>query len=149
MKIRPYRETDWQRLCAIHDAARQDELRLTVGTDAFLTLEQSAAGEGLFDDKVCVAEIDDTVHGFVAYTDDELTWLYVDPASYGRGVGRALLRHAIADSAPLLTVELLEGNAPALNLYRSEGFSISDRIEGRLEGNEAFPATGLILTRSP
>jgi len=148
MKIRPYRETDWQRLCAIHDAARMDELRCTVGADAFLTLEQSAAGEGLFDDKVRVAEINGVVHGFVAYTDDELTWLYVDPASYRCGVGRALLRHVIADSSPSLMIELLEGNMPALTLYRSEGFRVTERIEGRLQGNEAFPAAGLILTRS-
>lgn len=39
MHIRPYFPSDWPRLCTIHDAARLDELRLSVGEAAFLTLE--------------------------------------------------------------------------------------------------------------
>ncbi|MEL6191020.1 MAG: toprim domain-containing protein, partial [Bacteroidota bacterium] len=45
--IRPYQSTDWPRLCEIHDASRLDELKLSVGTEAFLTLEQTAENEGL------------------------------------------------------------------------------------------------------
>jgi hypothetical protein len=40
--IRPYEAADWSRLCAIHDAARLDELRHSAGLAAFLTLEQTA-----------------------------------------------------------------------------------------------------------
>lgn len=147
MRIRPYQSTDWPRLCAIHDASRLDELQLTVGTDAFLTLEQTAENEGLFDDKLYVAEVDGAVQGFVAYSDEELAWLYVDPTTYKKGIGRALVRHAVSDSAPTMEIELLEGNAPALELYFSEGFKVVERIEGQLEGNEEFAATGLILRR--
>ena len=147
MQIRPYLNSDWPRLCEIHDAARLDELRLTVGTGAFISLEQSAEGEGLFNDRVFVAEIDGIVRGFVAYSADELTWLYVDPAVYRQGIGRALLRHVLTNSTTTIKIELLEGNSPAMSLYRSEGFSVSERIEGRLQGNEAFPAAGLILTQ--
>lgn len=148
MNIRPYEPTDWSRLCEIHDKARLDELRLTVGTDAFLTLEQTAENEGLFDDKLYVAEVDGIVQGFVAYSDEELAWLYVDPTCYKKGVGRALVRHAVADSEPTMEIELLEGNTPALALYLSEGFEVTERIEGKLEGNEDFAATGLILCRA-
>lgn len=147
MRIRPYQPADWSRICTIHDTARLDELKLTVGTDAFLTLEQTAENEGLFDDKLYVAEVDGTVQGFVAYSDEELAWLYVDPAAYKKGIGRALVRHAVSDSAPTMEIELLEGNAPALALYLSEGFEVTERIEGKLEGNEGFAATGLILQR--
>ena len=142
---RAYESTDWQRLCEIHDASRLDELSLTVGTEAFLTLEQTAESEGLFDDKLVVAEVDGVIRGFVAYSDDELTWLYVDPQFYKRGVGRSLIRHAVADSTSAIELEVLEGNTPALKLYLSEGFKVIKRVKGKLAGNEEFAAVGLVL----
>ncbi|MBE9066543.1 GNAT family N-acetyltransferase [Leptolyngbya cf. ectocarpi LEGE 11479] len=145
--IRPYESRDWSRLCAIHDISRLDELDLTVGTDAFLSLEKTADNEGLFNHKLFVADVNNTVQGFVAYGDEELTWLYVDPKFYRKGVGRALVRHAVTNSAPTMKIELLEGNKPALELYLSEGFQVIERIEGQLEGNEEFAATGLVLRR--
>ena len=78
MLIRPYVSRDWPRLCGIHDAARLDELRRTVGEAAFLSLEQTAHSEGLFEGRLDVAVLDDCVRGFVAFSDCELTWLYVD-----------------------------------------------------------------------
>ena len=147
INIRPYESTDWSRLCEIHDASRLDELGLTVGTDAFLTLEQTADNEGLFDNKLFVAEVDNVVQGFVAYGDEELTWLYVDPKFYRKGVGRALVQHAVANSGPTMEIELLEGNTPALELYLSEGFKVIERVEGQLVGNEEFPAVGFVLRR--
>lgn len=147
--IRAYESTDWSRLCAIHDASRLDELRFTIGTSAFLSLEQTAESEGLFDDKLVVAEVDGVVQGFVAYSDAELTWLYVDPQFYKQGVGRSLVRHAIADSTAAMELEVLEGNTPALKLYLSEGFKVVKRSEGRLVGNEEFTATGLVLRHEP
>lgn len=147
INIRPYQPADWPRLCAIHDAARLDELRLSVGIEAFLPLAQAAETEGLFDNRVEVAEVAGQVLGFVAYTDTDLNWLYVDPAVYGRGIGRALVRHAIASAGPVLGLEVLEGNEPALKLYLAEGFQILKRAEGRLTGNESFPAAGYVLER--
>ncbi|MGD1906619.1 MAG: GNAT family N-acetyltransferase [Leptolyngbyaceae cyanobacterium] len=149
VNTRSYQSTDWLRLCEIHDASRLDELRFTVGTRAFLTLEQTAKSEGLFDDRLVVAEVDGVVQGFVAYSGAELTWLYVDPQFYKQGVGRALVRHAIADATSVMELEVLEGNMPALKLYLSEGFKIVKRIEGKLEGNEAFAAVGLVLRYEP
>ncbi|NEZ58796.1 GNAT family N-acetyltransferase [Adonisia turfae] len=147
INIRSYEVTDWSRLCEIHDASRVDELTLTVGMDAFLTLEQTAKEEGLFDGQLFVAEVDNVIQGFVAYTNEELTWLYVDPKFYRKGVGRALVQHAVANSAPTMAIELLEGNTPALELYLAEGFKVIKRIEGQLVGNEEFAAVGLVLRR--
>ncbi|TQV68217.1 GNAT family N-acetyltransferase [Denitrobaculum tricleocarpae] len=145
--IRPYDTTDWSRLCEIHDSARLDELDASVGRDAFLTLEQTAENEGLFDNTLVVAEVDHFVQGFVAYSKEELAWLYVDPKFYRRGVGRALVRHAMSASAPIIQIEVLEGNRPALELYLSEGFKVVKRVEGNLVGNETFAAAGLLLAR--
>ena len=147
MEIREYLPGDWPRLCEIHDAARLDELRLSVGEAAFLPLEQAAENEGLFDASVFVAEVSGRVEGFVAFSRVELTWLYVDPGVYGRGIGRALLRHAIARAGDRFSAEVLEGNEPALQLYLSEGFKLVKKAKGRLVGNEAFEASGYVLER--
>ena len=122
-----------------------DELRASGNTDAFLTLEQAADNEGLFECSVFVAEDDDQVLGFVAVKDKELSWLYVDPVAYRRGIGRALVRHAIASCGDTISVEVLVGNEPALQLYLAEGFKILKRVDGRMTGNESFAASGYVL----
>jgi GNAT superfamily N-acetyltransferase len=96
MILRAYRSTDWPRLCVIHDAARVHELQASGLMKAFLTLEQTAQNEGLFDGDVVVAELDGQVCGFAAHADSELTWLYVDPAYHRQGIGRRLLQHVVA-----------------------------------------------------
>jgi ribosomal protein S18 acetylase RimI-like enzyme len=147
--IRAYDDSDWAALCRIHDAARLDELRDSAGLDAFLTLEQTAEGEGLFDGLLWVAETDGEVTGFVALDGDEITWLYVDPARYRHGIGRALLRHALAHTGDRAEVTVLDGNPHALALYRSEGFVVRETRTGPLAGNERFTATGHIMERRP
>jgi ribosomal protein S18 acetylase RimI-like enzyme len=148
MILRPYLPTDWERLCRIHDAARVYELEASGLAAAFLTLEETADNEGLFDGEVVVAEIEGEVCGFVAYAKGELTWLYVEPTRLRQGIGRQLLRHAIEASGGNMSTEVLVANEAALALYLSEGFKIQRRVDGKLTGNEAFPASGYVLQRT-
>lgn len=143
--IRPYQAADWQRLCHIHDRARLDELRGSVDLAAFLPLADTAEAEGLFNGPVWVACRMDEVVGFVAVADDEITWLYVDPDSYGQGIGRHLLHYAIARCGAVVTTEAFAGNIRAISLYRSAGFEIVETRTGKLNGNEQFTATGVKL----
>jgi GNAT superfamily N-acetyltransferase len=124
-------------------------LRNSVGVQAFLTLAQIGAREGLFDGHLWVAETDGRVAGFVALDEDEVTWLYVDPQRYRQGISRALLRHAVAAAAagPRVEVTVLDGNPAAEALYTGEGFTITETRTGPLVGNEAFTATGHIMHR--
>ncbi|GAA0796941.1 GNAT family N-acetyltransferase [Spirilliplanes yamanashiensis] len=146
--IRPYDAGDWDAIARIHDAARLDELRgSAAGVEAFLTLAQTAEGEGLFDGPLWVAEAGGEVAGFVGLEDDEVTWLYVDPGRYRQGIGRALLRHALTVTGPTTEVCVLDGNAAALALYLAEGFEITETRTGRLVGNERFTVTGHIMHR--
>nr|WP_244663498.1 GNAT family N-acetyltransferase [Xanthomonas sp. A2111] len=125
-------------MCAIHDAARLEELQAAGLPDAFLPLPIAAKREGLFDYRVQVAECDGQVLGFVADDGEELAWLYVDPAARRRGIGQALVA-AVQDASPAgLTLELLEGNAVALAFYRACGFVETGLQCGRMPGNEAF-----------
>jgi ribosomal protein S18 acetylase RimI-like enzyme len=148
MKLRHYSPEDWKRICVIHDAARVHELEASGLSAAFLTLEETAENEGLFDGEVVVAEVEGEVCGFVAYAEGELTWLYVEPSRYKQGVGRQLLRHAIAAAGGNISTEVLVGNEAALALYLSEGFRIQRRVDGKLTGNESFAASGYVLQRA-
>ena len=113
LTIRPYRPADWPRLQQIHDPARRNELALAGMPDAFRPLAEAAEEEGLFDyPHLDVAEVDGTAAGFAAYTDEELGWVYVDPAFSRKGIGRALLRHALEAEPDLYYIEVLAGNIP-------------------------------------
>lgn len=140
--IRKYQPQDWDRLQEIHDSARKNELRLAGLEAAFIPLAQAAEAEGLFDYRVDVAVIRGQVVGFVAYSNNELAWLYIDPLQTRRGIGSMLASHAMNHicSKPI-HVELLVGNAPALALYESLGFKIMQKISGTMPGNEAFTVT--------
>lgn len=145
MQVRPYHPTDWPRLCEIHDASRIHELQASGLADAFLTLQDTAEEEGLFDAQILVCEDGGAVQGFAAFTEDELTWLYVDPACYRQGIGRRLVRAAVAQSPQPLSLDVLVGNEAALALYLSEGFRVVRQVSGKLAGNERFPATAHVL----
>ncbi|MBB1242355.1 GNAT family N-acetyltransferase [Streptomyces durbertensis] len=149
-RIRDYQPGDWDSISRIHDAARLDELRDSVGVEAFLTLAETHEGEGLFDGQVWVAEgpegsAEPEVVGFVSLEDDEVSWLYVDPARYGQGAGSALLRHAVARGGPRVETTVLAGNKRAFDLYERAGFVVVETRHGRLVGNERFEATGHIM----
>ena len=151
IEIRPYEATDWDAIARIHDLARLEELRRSVGVEAFLSLEETAEAEGLFAGEVWVALSDGAVAGFGALEADEVTWLYVDPERARRGIGRSLLRHLIGRGGGKIEASVLAGNDPAIFLYQSEGFVIQETKAGRLVGNEAFEATGyiMVLQREP
>lgn len=145
LRIRSYSSEDWDAIAAIHDRARLDELRLSVGVEAFLSLAATAENEDLFAGEVWVAHDDATIVGFVAFVDDEVTWLYVSPNYYRQGIGRQLLQKAISRCGKIVHTSVLAGNDAALKLYLSEGFQIVETRSGKLNGNESFPATGHIL----
>lgn len=139
MEILPYFVEDWPALQEIHDLARMQELKFAGLEAAFLPLSVAAVREGLFDYQVYVAKEAGTAVGFAAFTEDELAWLYVHPKHQRRGIGRSLALFALrAMEEGEKTVEVLEGNEPARNLYRSLGFTRETLLHGQMPGNEAF-----------
>ena len=143
-EIRPLQEQDWADLLRVHDAARPDELDGSCDPRAFVPLAEDPEIEELKKSRIWVAETDGRVVGFTAVDGGYLGWLYVDPNFYGRGIGRALLQHALQEQGGKSWTIVLEGNTPALNLYRSEGFEIVDRFES---DNAGYPCTCLRLSR--
>jgi len=76
---------------------------------------------------------DAPVAGFIAFwrvlDEMHINNLAVDPAHRGRGLGRALLREAMAAAARLgvrrATLEVRRSNTPALRLYEGAGFRVA------------------------
>jgi ribosomal protein S18 acetylase RimI-like enzyme len=152
VSIRPYEPRDWDAIQRIHDAARLDELRGAGLLEAYLDLAATYENEGLFDDEVWVAEVDGAVAGFIAGSvgpdGGEITWIYVDPGRYRRGIGRALVVHFVARSGGRVVLEVLDGNA-AREFYEALGFVLESTTTGNLAGNESFTATGHTLVWTP
>lgn len=146
--IRPYESRDWDGICRIHDAARLDELDGAGLRDAYLGLAATYENEGLFDDEVWIAELDGRVAGFLAGSRGEITWAYVDPQLYRRGIGRALVAHMLSLATGPVELEVLDGNS-ARAFYESVGFVRESTTTGRLAGNEAFQATGHTMVWRP
>jgi GNAT superfamily N-acetyltransferase len=138
MNIRPYTTDDWGRVCEIHDAARRDELAAAGLSDAYLTLAETAENEGFDEYEILVAERDENLLGFVAFTPEELAWLYVDPRFYRTGIGTALIEAVLRETASPLSAEVLDGNNAAITVYKKAGFVEVGHSHGQLPGNESF-----------
>ena len=142
-----YEEKDFERLCQVHDPARKSELEYAGLPAAFLPLSIAAEREGLFEYQVYVAEDKGLVVGFIAFSDTELAWLYVDRSCARQGVGSELMRFALERVQDDAEIEVLDGNEPALALYAKFGFTTVRMVTGVMPGNESFPVTVHVLER--
>lgn len=137
--IRNYISSDWVSIQRVHDASRRMELKLAGLEDAFLPLKIAAEREGLFDyPGIFVAEENGVVVGFAACTEDELAWLYVEPAHMRKGIGRQLMESVLQQFPEISYIEALVGNAPAKALYEAMGFEVIGIERGKMPGNEEF-----------
>ncbi|MDF1799408.1 MAG: GNAT family N-acetyltransferase [Planctomycetota bacterium] len=159
--IRPYSPDDWAAVCRIHDRARPDELAGSFDPRAFVPLADDVEAEQLKACDIFVAEVPRSqassgggrpggggadpveraavqleVAAFVAVDGSYLAWLYVDPAHYRKGLGRALLRFALERLGPDAWTISCGHNEPALALYLSEGFRVVKRSTGNNAGYE-------------
>ncbi len=83
------------------------------------------------------AEEDGTVLGYcilrLIFGEGEIFNIAVAPEQRGRGVGEALLRHALAAAAgeaDCVFLEVRESNGPARSLYEKLGFTFTGRRRG-------------------
>ena len=145
--IREYCDNDWPMVCAVHDRARPDELRGSCDPRAFVPLaaEQDDTAS-LQRSRKFVACVGEQVVGFVGIDGTYLSWLYVDPAYYGQGIGRRLLRQGLQLIGPQAWTIVLAGNIRAQRLYESEGFRVVRIYEST---NAGYPCTCVQLALSP
>jgi ribosomal protein S18 acetylase RimI-like enzyme len=69
------------------------------------------------------------VVAFAGVDGNYISWLYVDPAYSGRGIGRRLLHLAMAEAGPTAYTIVLINNTAARLLYASEGFQLVGTFE--------------------
>lgn len=149
MLIRKYQEQDFASLCSIHDAARMQELQAANLAEAFLPLKIAAEREDLFSYQFFIAEKTGKVRGFIAFTEDEIAWLYVDPDFQKQGIASELIRHALKEMpADKIYLEVLKGNKNAKRLYEQFGFKTIQEESGKMPGNEAFAVTVWLMQRN-
>jgi putative acetyltransferase len=89
------------------------------------------------------AEADGQVVGFAGTADGRLEMLFVDAAHRGRGVGRMLLEHVVAEQE-VVALDVNQQNAGAARFYERNGF----RVTGRSEVDDAgrpYPLLHLAL----
>lgn len=75
----------------------------------------------------------DRALGFLVMDGDMIDALFVDPAVHGRGIGTALLDHALT-LAPAAIVDASEQASNALPFYESRGFVRTGRSETDPQG---------------
>jgi GNAT superfamily N-acetyltransferase len=137
--IREFRQGDWPEVCRIHDAARRDELKGSCDERGWRPLAEVAEKDGFHDSSIWVACEGGGPEKVVAFAGVELedhyvSWLYVDPAYYRRGVGMMLLRHALSVCGPEAWTHCVGGNTAALALYQREGFQVVRAFASECEG---------------
>ena len=137
LEIREYHEVDFDRLCQIHDQARKRELEAANLSGAFKSLKIAAYEEDLFSYNIYVGQKDKKVIGFVAFSDDELAWLYVDSSFQKQGVGSKLIEFSLNKMKRPVYLEVLTGNH-AKELYLHKGFKFCKHESGKMPGNETF-----------
>ncbi|MEM9264078.1 MAG: GNAT family N-acetyltransferase [Cyanobacteria bacterium P01_F01_bin.13] len=139
--LRAYCNEDWPAICAIHDRARPYELDGSCDTQAFVSLavEQEDI-ENFQRSEKFVACLGETVVGFVGVDDSLISWLYVDPAHFGQGIGRELLQLSLELTGPQAWTVVLAENTIARKLYESEGFQVIHTFDG---SNAGYPCTCL------
>jgi putative acetyltransferase len=92
---------------------------------------------------VAARDGDGRVLGFAGVAGDKLEMLFVDPAAHGRGVGRRLLAHAVAQLGAR-AVDVNEQNPRGVGFYRHVGAAVIGRSEVDGEGRP-FPLLHLRL----
>ena len=118
--IRAYRTEDTDAVVSVWRAATA--LAHPFLADAFVTQE----ADNLRNIYVHIAETwvleeDGEPVGFIALIGDEIAGLFLQPSCHGRGLGRALVDHAVDLRGPL-RVEVFERNAIGRRFYERYGF---------------------------
>lgn len=106
--------------------------RAVDATHHFLTPADRAAIEEMVRDFLpeaplwlAVDEADNAL-GFMLVDGGHMEALFVDPASHGRGVGRALVAHGLT-LHPAMTTDVNEQNEAAVRFYEHMGFRATGR----------------------
>lgn len=128
--IRPMLAADTRRLDAIHRACLTRTLARSYSQAQLRAWRHGWSPKGFLEaqaegDVIFVAETAGRIEGFVGYFEETLLSLFVHPDAQGRGLGRGLLIHALADAAGHgLPLRMLKSAIGATGFYEAFGFRV-------------------------
>jgi ribosomal protein S18 acetylase RimI-like enzyme len=102
---------------------------------------------------VRVADIDGVAVGHVVTEGNEIVNLFIDPDHWGRGLGRRLLavgESVIAEAGHReFELQTMVGNDPAIGLYESTGWKVTDTLIHKNQDGIAYDEHVLIKRLDP
>ncbi|MGK6352294.1 N-acetyltransferase family protein [Parapedobacter sp. DT-150] len=148
MNIRAYEKKDWDSILAIFSKAKPDEFRGETAIMDIVPLEDDQDLMNAFEDSdVYVAEKDHRVVGFVGYSGQLISFLFVDPHHYRQGIGSGLLKHILRRIDGRAWLLVLKSNQPAINLYTKLGFVVLEEFIGKYTGEVSVAVLKLAFRR--
>lgn len=84
-----------------------------------------------------------TIHGFIGIDSKKIEMLFVDPQSFGKGIGSLLVKYALEEHKAY-KVDVNKDNPNALWFYISMGFEIESESDQDEQGNP-YPILHLTL----
>ncbi len=128
MKIETAHSSHFERLVAIWESSVRATHHFLQESD-IAALRPLLLNAYLPNLKVVIARDDaGVIHGFLGVDENRIEMLFVDDASRGKGVGKLLLKHAIAEFGAN-EVDVNEQNPQGVAFYRHMGFEQIGRSE--------------------
>lgn len=134
MNIRPFRDTDFAAVMDIYAQTKLDELHYEEKEFELLPLQCDPLRLGrLLESTIFVCE-DNQILGYGAFCGQEIRALFVLPNSRRQGVGRAILKHLMANITGAICLNAVASNYPARKLYAQFGFNIAETFAADYNG---------------
>jgi [ribosomal protein S18]-alanine N-acetyltransferase len=76
------------------------------------------------------------VVGYGGYQDSLVSFLFVDPEYYKRGIATLLLKKVISQIGVKAWLNVAKNNIPARQLYQKFGFKIVEEFVGKYNGHD-------------
>jgi ribosomal protein S18 acetylase RimI-like enzyme len=106
------------------------------------TVMEEVFGRQMAEMEFWVAEADDRIVGFIAFTPNEVDHLYILPEFHHQGIGSALLKVALTGEEVRLWV--FQENRSARRFYERHGFKMEFETDGR-DNMEKTPDARYVL----
>ncbi|MDF1800510.1 MAG: GNAT family N-acetyltransferase [Planctomycetota bacterium] len=133
MNLRPFTDADFDKLVSAWRAA--SVVAHPFLTPDFLEAEVESIRDYLPAAETWVAEDDGKLVGFLSLLGSEVGALFVHPAAWHKGIGRALLAKAVELRGDL-TLRVFAENEVGRTFYRKMGFLETGRESHKQTGNE-------------
>ena len=121
MNIRPYTSGDFTQVSNIYAQGKLDELVFELKEFTLVPLSLDKKRFSVFQQSNVFVYGQDKVLGYVAIHQSEISSLFVHPNERGKAIGAQLLKYALSQGLPPMTLQVVTSNTPAKNLYLKQG----------------------------